>query len=175
MDLSELLSYKPVTSSNTKSSDPDDVFKAPELKRPRQLAEAPSPYANISATPGRTPRKIMAAGTPYVSRNAAAQLDMVENMTPQNNGFKSTPYHGVTPKVYPTEEQEQVNEEKVQEQTPLTENDRLASLLEKLEQENAALDPKAQIPVLETANEAKRLLINLKKMEAQSADESKKS
>jgi len=179
MNLNEILSYKPASSEqNKRASNDADVFKAPLAKKSRSIFNSD----NISATPGRTPRKVMAPGTPYVrgiapslgdpsantiqksnpSQKAANRVygndvefvtDFDDENSGQNFGDDSNapgPMPGPNRPLDPHEAQQK-------------EDIRLSQVLEKLEKDLAKQDPRDQIPVIENENEAKRLLVKLKK------------
>merc|ERR1712226_226703 len=180
MDLKELLSYKPDTDANKGAKAPekdDSAFKAPLAKKPRQvLGQTPDPYGNLSATPGHTPRKLMAAGTPFHRPGNTPRLDLVPpQMTPNSNRADSTP------KIYPTSAQLQArngggtsfpdhvetvtadpNHRVVQDDT-INEDARLEELLEKLEAEQAQADPATKVPLVEDEKAARRLIKDLKR------------
>lgn len=189
MDLKELRKYQPDTDAgmtrleNEKKeilNKDDSAFKAPLAKKPRKLlGSTPDPYANISATPGHTPRTVMTKGTPY-RRPAGhtASLDLVpSSMTPNSSKMDSTP------KIYPNAQQ--MNAQQAQNgnfggvggdsveymdedsgdnfQGQEDEDERLQNLLEKLEQEQEAADEATKVPLIEDEKAARRLIKDLKR------------
>lgn len=190
MDLKEILTYNPINSDKRlqerakniaknleEKNQADGDFTEPVSKKPRQVLGSANLNSDAAATPGRNLPRRLAVGTPFISRNKVAQLDLVPpSMTP--NSSKNQP------QIYNQDGVEYIRNgddsggqffdgendpdtfvsQKMPNETQEEEDERLKSMLEKLENDLKKKDQTDLTPVIESEAEAKRLLTKLKKI-----------